>query len=127
MASVKFKLSGVQHSAGPDYLAHVLPYNANDTLKGDFVLASVASTKDYGHSKSQMDKYGQYILTDSQKVKMVNLEAPLMDLKPGGDAYVFTYEDNRGKMVSFADMKGRWFWWKFGLPGADLVRLKSCT
>lgn len=107
MAMLDYNKSGQGFGKGFSLLKSFSPYIANDTLKGDLLLNQAASIKDYGQYKDLMAEYGKYVLSDAQKQRQVNIEAPLMTMKKGDDAYNFSYEDRNGKTVSLSDMKGK--------------------
>ena len=79
----------------------------NDTLKGDIVLGSLAGVRTFENYKQVTDMFGNYLLTDKQKKRDVEIATPLASNKKGEEAYNFSYPDVNGKMVSMKDLKGK--------------------
>lgn len=79
----------------------------NDTLKGDYILDQLARKRTYKDYTVITDELGKYILTDEQKSRNISMLSPLMAFKAGDDAFNFNMEDNKGKKVSLADLKGK--------------------
>ncbi|MFV0605628.1 MAG: TlpA family protein disulfide reductase [Niabella sp.] len=79
----------------------------NDTLKGDFAIQYGGRLRDYGEYLVYKDSVGKYLLTDNQLAQDFEIASKLASFKPGDPGFEFKFEDNKGKMVSFADLKGK--------------------
>jgi thiol-disulfide isomerase/thioredoxin len=79
----------------------------NDTLKGDYVLEQLTRIKTYKAYAALTDVFGKYILTEDQQSRNVSMLSPLMAFKEGDSGFNFSMEDNNGKQVSLADLKGK--------------------
>ncbi len=79
----------------------------NDTLKGDYALGMTGNIKDYGKYLEFIGAVEPYILTESQKAREFEINSALATLKPGDKGFEFKFEDKDGKMVSFADFRGK--------------------
>lgn len=92
---------------GLEGIEDAFKYIPNDTLRGDYVLEYAGRLKDYAAYQELKAKYGQYIVTASQKARDFAILTPLATLKPGDKGLEFAYEDKTGKQVSFADLRGK--------------------
>ncbi|MEE1944204.1 TlpA disulfide reductase family protein [Pedobacter sp. KR3-3] len=104
--SANMTLKGFRFNT-PDAVDKQLAMLTNDTLKGDFVLEQATRIKDFGQFKTLQDKYGHYLLTKSQQAQQFEILAKVVPLKPGDEAFKFTYPDKTGKNVSLDDLKGK--------------------
>lgn len=104
---VNSRQSGRKIVSGVEGIKNDLAFVLNDTLKGDILLERMRRVKSYNDYKEITNAFGQYILTDDQKQSELNLIEPMLALKPGDDAYQFSYPDKNGKTVSMKDLKGK--------------------
>lgn len=88
-------------------LEESLAYIANDTLKGDYVLDFAGRLKDYTEYIETKKAFGQYMITESQQARNLEIATLLATLKPGDQGLEFAYEDTEGKEVSFAGLRGK--------------------
>lgn len=88
-------------------LENRLKYIQNDTLKGDAVLSFLQHQKDQGNFQEGVAKYGQFILSDTQKKMQAVYESKLAPFKPGDAGFDFVFPDINEKNVAFSDLKGK--------------------
>lgn len=107
-ATFAFILSGKKYTGPEEYADECMAALHNDRLKGEFVLDNVISkVKSYDRYQRAMDKYGKYLVLDSQKARAGGIGTALYDSAPGNKAADFTYPDVNGKNVSLSDFKGK--------------------
>ncbi|MDR0574059.1 MAG: TlpA family protein disulfide reductase [Tannerella sp.] len=80
---------------------------ANDTLKGELAVKFAANKKTLPGFLDYKKQYGKYVITESQKKKVRELELALNDAKDGAPAIDFKFPDKNGKQVALSDFKGK--------------------
>jgi thiol-disulfide isomerase/thioredoxin len=90
-----------------DRVEKTIAFLPNDTLKGDFALNLAKGYKNYADFEALRKVYGKYILTTAQKKREEELITQLATLKPGDAAFNFSYPDQKGKVFSMKDLKGK--------------------
>jgi thiol-disulfide isomerase/thioredoxin len=85
-----------------------LSYIANDTLKGEFIIMRSASVRTHEGIEEYLQKYGKYLITDSQKQQMEVKEIGLAkQLTAGQKAIDFKFPDLEGIERTLSDFKGK--------------------
>jgi thiol-disulfide isomerase/thioredoxin len=107
ISSVARRTANIPPGKGITGLQQDLDFLPNDTLKGDVVLTYLARQKDYTSYKEAADKYHTYFLTTSQKQRAKGIMNDMAQLKSGDQGLNFSFPDNNGKTVKFADLKGK--------------------
>ncbi|WP_443937239.1 TlpA family protein disulfide reductase [Pedobacter sp. MW01-1-1] len=107
LINVNIRQDGKKYLRGVAGVDLTTSYVPNDTLKGDIVLDNAAIYRTITDYDELMQKYGKYVLTESQKSRNVGIAKPLLTYKPGTDSYNFNFEDIEGKKVSMASLKGK--------------------
>ncbi len=92
---------------GQDYLGKQLENIIDPVLKGEFVVFSCNRVRGFEQLSYMREKYGKYLITDSQKERFHAKELSLRTFAPGEKAVNFTYPDKEGKKVSLTDFKGK--------------------
>lgn len=90
-----------------EYSNYQLNKICNDTVKGAFFVAGLRNYRTFDDLQAALAKYQKYVLTDSQKVAVNNIQHSLASFAKGEKALNFSYEDINGKKVSFSDLKGK--------------------
>jgi thiol-disulfide isomerase/thioredoxin len=105
---VKNLVNGVPISRPSTTIESDLSYIANDTLKGEFVIIRSTSVRTYEGIEEYLQKYGKYLITDSQKQRMTVKETELANqVAAGQKAIDFQFPDLEGKAISLSDFKGK--------------------
>jgi thiol-disulfide isomerase/thioredoxin len=107
LISVDMRKDGVKYKSGLEGMKDFLTYLPNDTLKGDLVLQTASGYKSFSDYQGLMAAYGKYVLTKEQKLKNEKIMSPLLTYKAGEASLNFSYPDQKGKMVSMNDLKGK--------------------
>ncbi|MDU1892894.1 MAG: TlpA disulfide reductase family protein [Dysgonomonas sp.] len=88
-------------------LTITLPKIANETIKGEVVLMQTRYIKSYEGFLDFEKKYGQYLVTDSQKDRFKGVVSKVADNKKGQQAIDFKFPDINGKDIALSDFKGK--------------------
>lgn len=107
MLHTNMNQANIKYARGMEGVKTMLSFIANDTLKADVVLDYASKIKVYKEYKELNDTYQKYVVTNSQKVKNMDILSGLAQLNPGDLAYNFSYPDNKGNTVTLADLKGK--------------------
>ena len=79
----------------------------NDTIKGEFILYYAPRQKTYIGLADFEVKYGKYLITDNQKIRMRTLKNALTPAKENTPAIDFSFPDINGNEVSLSGLKGK--------------------
>jgi thiol-disulfide isomerase/thioredoxin len=79
----------------------------NDTIKGEFALQYALRQKTYIGLSDFEEKYGKYLITENQKIRLRNRKNTLTQLKESMPAIDFSFPDITGKEVSLSSFKGK--------------------
>lgn len=104
---LNMRQTGTKYKPGLEGVDIFLSYAKNDTLKGEIVLEQAGRYKGYTDYEELMKKYGNLMLTESQKQRDKDIMFSLVSYAPGSKAFNFSYPDKDGKKVTLADMKGK--------------------
>lgn len=89
------------------FRAETLKEITDPTIKGEFVLNGTLGIKTYPGLVDYNNKYGQYLVNDSQKLRMKQIIAKYDKNEAGNEAAVFKLPDTTGKMHSLTDFRGK--------------------
>lgn len=103
----KLLLDKKEYSNPIDAILEELPSIVNDTLKGELVSKFVSTKRTFAGLLDYEEKYGKYLVTDTQKEKLRVLKNTLNVLKEGAPAIDFKFPDANGKQVALSDFKGK--------------------
>ncbi|WP_316822261.1 TlpA disulfide reductase family protein [Pedobacter gandavensis] len=107
MINANMNQGKIKYVRGMEGVKTLISFVANDTLKADVILDAASKIKVYKDYKELNDTYQKYVVTKSQKVKNMDILSGLAQLNPGDMAYNFSYPDNKGKVISLGDLKGK--------------------
>jgi thiol-disulfide isomerase/thioredoxin len=79
----------------------------NDTLKGQYAMSRMESSKSYVELKEKEEKYATFFALPSQQKRLAALKVKLAETKPGKEAANFSYADASGKNNALQDFKGK--------------------
>ncbi|MDR0559224.1 MAG: redoxin family protein [Prevotellaceae bacterium] len=79
----------------------------NDTVKGEFALQYALRQKTYIGLSDFEEKYGKYLITENQKIRLRNRKNTLTQLKENMPAIDFAFPDITGKEISLSSFKGK--------------------
>ncbi|SMC70570.1 TlpA family protein disulfide reductase [Pedobacter nyackensis] len=104
LESMKNKIRISQSIIG---LENSMKFMLNDTLKGDQLLDYLSHQKDRSNFTEAVNKFGQYLITQTQKETSAKYEAKLNPFTPGDKAFDFSFPDVNDKVVKLSDLKGK--------------------
>lgn len=105
---IKGMVAGISVSNPPQLILENLDaFIPNDTLKGELALKFAASRRTFAGILDYQELYGKYFITEKQKNKFLDMMNVLNDVKSGGPAHNFTFNDLNDKPVSLTDFKGK--------------------
>ena len=80
---------------------------ANDTVRGEFVLAGTETIKTYPGIMAYKEKYGHLLVTEDQQQRLREIIGKYDDNSEGHEAIDFRFQDVDGKQVALSDFKGK--------------------
>jgi thiol-disulfide isomerase/thioredoxin len=90
-----------------DAIMENLSQVANDTLKGELAAKFASIQRTYPGFLDFKERYGKYLITESQKKKLRDMEIVLNEVKDGNPATDFKFAGKDGKQVALSDFKGK--------------------
>lgn len=79
----------------------------NDTVKGAFLVGSMAYIRDFSTMQSIRTACAQYLVTDTMKSRFMQHEKALASFAKGEKAFNFVYPDTKEQKVAMSDLKGK--------------------
>jgi thiol-disulfide isomerase/thioredoxin len=83
------------------------PRIKSPVIKGELVAMFAGGNRSLAGFHEYRERYGQYIVTDSQRERMRAVELALFNNSEGNNAIDFTFPNVDGNMVSLSDFKGK--------------------
>lgn len=80
---------------------------ANDTIRGEYILAKARYVTTYPGMMTFKEKYGKYLVTEDQQKRLSVLMAQFSPKGEGTEPYHFTFPDIDGRQVSLSDFRGK--------------------
>lgn len=80
---------------------------ANDTVRGEFMLAGTETIRTYPGIMEYKQKYGNLLVTEDQQKRFRDIVAKYDDNSEGHEAIDFRFQDVNGKQVALSDFKGK--------------------
>jgi len=84
-----------------------LPNIINEKIKAYLILSNAASVRTYPGFLDYEKRYGKYLLTEEQQLRMKEISKNLVENTKGSPAFNFSFEDINGKQVTLASLKGK--------------------
>lgn len=79
----------------------------DDVVKGELVLLFSTMNSSYVGLIDYKNKYGKYLITESQKKRFAEVQGKLNDNTKGNEAIDFKFPDVTGKEIALSDFKGK--------------------